>query len=179
MSTDSGAPASDTDAVYGALDRVDEAVCAVDTEWQFTFVNAEAGALLGRGPEELLETTIWDAVPHVGDGRVGGKLREAMRTQAPVRFESYSEERERWFRVRIYPSEDGLTAFFYDITDERGARSTDSGNGALRDRFRRHRGRAGRRRQRPVHHGFQSRCGPALWIRCGRCRRGIDSDSVH
>ncbi|WP_276252329.1 PAS domain-containing protein [Haloarcula rara] len=121
MSTDSGAPASDTDAVYGALDRVDEAVCAVDTEWQFTFVNAEAGALLGRGPEELLETTIWDAVPHVGDGRVGGKLREAMRTQAPVRFESYSEERERWFRVRIYPSEDGLTAFFYDITDERGA----------------------------------------------------------
>jgi PAS domain S-box-containing protein len=104
------------------LARVDEAVCALDDEWRFTFVNSLAASLLDRTPEQLLGEDLRETVPGIDDGIVGQKLREAMETQDAVRFDHYNDSIERWFQVRLYPSEDGVTACFYDITDERGKR---------------------------------------------------------
>ena len=36
------------------LDRVDEAVCALDNDWQFTYVNQQAATLFDRHPQALL-----------------------------------------------------------------------------------------------------------------------------
>lgn len=102
------------------LNRVDEAVCALDDEWQFTLVNDQAAAMLERTPTDLLGETLWEAVPDIEGGEVGDKLRQSMRTQTPTRFDRYDERTDRWFKIRVYPSDDGLTAFFYDITDKRG-----------------------------------------------------------
>jgi len=104
------------------LSRVDEGVCSLDDEWRFTFVNDNASSLLGQPPRDLLGETIWEAVPRVDETAVGTKLRQAMATQTPRRFESYNEERERWFKIRIYPSDDGVTACWYDVTEEHGER---------------------------------------------------------
>ena len=76
--------------------------------------------MLEQPPTALLGQEVWDAVPGIDSTIVGEKLREAMETQTARRFESYNEELEGWFKVRVYPSDDGLTACFYDITAERG-----------------------------------------------------------
>jgi PAS domain S-box-containing protein len=102
------------------LNRVGEAVCALDDEWRFTFVNDQVASMLERTPEELLGEDLWETVPEIDDGLVGEKLRRAMETQEAIRFESYDDSSGRWFKVRLYPSEDGITACFYEITDERG-----------------------------------------------------------
>jgi PAS domain S-box-containing protein len=103
-----------------ALRRVDEAVCAFDDDWRFTFVNDRAAAMLEYEPSELLGEVIWEVIPDIQNSVVGDKLREAMDTQEPIRFDRYNDDLERWFKVRLYPSADGLTGCFYDITDERG-----------------------------------------------------------
>ena len=103
-----------------ALRRLDEAICALDDEWRFTYVNDQASSILADEPDALLGEPIWEAVPRVNETIVGTKLREAMETQTPARFESYNEVLDRWFKIRIYPADDGLTACFYDITEERG-----------------------------------------------------------
>ena len=118
MSTETHAV--DDDISETALRRVDEAVCALDDEWQFTLVNEQAAAILDQSPETLLGETLWEAVPDIEDGEVGDRLRRALRTGEPTRFDRYNEATDRWFKVRVYPGEDGVTACFYDITDERG-----------------------------------------------------------
>jgi PAS domain S-box-containing protein len=107
-------------AAGDALGRVDEAVCAFDDEWQFTFVNDRAGAMLDHEPQQLLGGTLWEVLPEMRDSPVGDRLRKAMDTQEPLRFDHYDESLERWFKMRLYPSVDGVTACFYDITDEHG-----------------------------------------------------------
>jgi len=102
------------------LGRVDEAVCALDDEWRFTFVNGKAATMLEHTPDGLLGENIWEAIQEIDDSIVGEKLRESMDTQEVIRFDHYDDSQERWFQIRLYPSEDGVTACFYDITDEHG-----------------------------------------------------------
>ncbi len=121
MSTDTPTNTAEDSTPTKILDRVDEAVCALNSDLEFTFVNEQAVSMLERSAADLLGTVVWDAVPGIGETVVGEELRTAVSTGEPTRFESYNEALERWFKMRIYPDDDdGVTACFYDITDERG-----------------------------------------------------------
>ncbi len=102
-----------------ALARVEEAVYALDEAWRFTFVNDRAAAMLGYDPDDLLGNDIRDVMPRIDETVVGKRLREAVSTQTPARFESYDEGLERRFAVRIHPADDGVTACFRDVTDRK------------------------------------------------------------
>ena len=120
MSTDLSNNAIDGCTPETILSRVDEAICALNTDWEVTFVNDRAAQFLDRSTDELLGESVWDVVPGISETAVGDELRKSMATQTPKRFESYNEALDRWVKVRVYPDEDGATACFYDITDERG-----------------------------------------------------------
>lgn len=120
MSIDSQSHSLDNYSAESILGRVDEAVCGLNADWQITFVNDQAATMLDRQPDELLGGRIWDVAPSIDETVVGEELREAMSTGTSSRFERYNAELDRWFRIRIYPDDDGMTVFFYDITDERG-----------------------------------------------------------
>ena len=120
MSTDLSSNAVDGCTPETILGRLDEAICALNADCELTFVNEQAAEFLDHSPDELLGRSVWDAVPGITETAVGDELSEAMATQTPTRFESYNETLDRWVKVRIYPDEDGATACFYDITDERG-----------------------------------------------------------
>ncbi|WP_280585813.1 PAS domain S-box protein [Halorubrum sp. Boch-26] len=104
------------------LGRVDEAICALNGDGEFTFVNERAAAMLERSPDELLGRDVWEALSDISETTVEEELQQALSTQTSTRFESYQEELDRWVKVCIYPDENGATAFFYDISDERSER---------------------------------------------------------
>lgn len=54
MPTDDTFVRSDDTAVATVLDRIDDAVYALDTDWEFTFCNQHAADLLAVDPETLL-----------------------------------------------------------------------------------------------------------------------------
>ena len=101
------------------FDRVSDAVFAVDDEWRFTHVNGHAEAILDRSAEELIGEAVWTAFPDAVGERYEREYRRAMRTQEPVSFESFYEPLDLWTEVNAYPSSDGLSVFFRDITDRK------------------------------------------------------------
>ncbi|MBX0324480.1 PAS domain S-box protein [Halomicroarcula sp. F13] len=101
------------------LDRIGEAFFAVDDTWELTYWNHRAEEVLGRDAETVMGENLWEMFPETVGSTFYEAYHEAMETQAPVSFEEYYPPVERWFRVNAYPSENGLSVYFHDITDQK------------------------------------------------------------
>ncbi|MFQ3318212.1 MAG: PAS domain S-box-containing protein [Natronomonas sp.] len=101
------------------LDRITDAVFALDEEWQFTYLNDQAGELLESPEGELIGSVVWDEFSEAVDTTFQQQYERAMRTQEVVTFEEYFPPLDTWFTVRAYPSKTGLSVYFRDITDRK------------------------------------------------------------
>ena len=52
----------------GILERISDALVALDKNWRYTYVNQKAADLFGRRPEELIGKYIWAEFPE-GQGQ--------------------------------------------------------------------------------------------------------------
>ncbi|PSP97356.1 PAS sensor protein [Halobacteriales archaeon QS_5_70_17] len=110
-----GDPSSDEFA--DVFERISDAIFALDEEWRFTYLNEQAEELLDRSAEELVGEVVWDAFPAAAGSRFREEYERAMTTQESVAFEEYYPPLDRWFEVRAYPSESGLSVYFRDVSD--------------------------------------------------------------
>lgn len=102
--------------VAQTLERINDAVYSLDRSWRFTFVNAEAGQLLGWDPADLVGRNLWDTFPGTVGSRFERSYRHAVAYGETVAFEAYyPEPLDAWFAVRAYPGEHGLTVFFQNV----------------------------------------------------------------
>ena len=99
--------------------RVSDAIVALDRDWRYTYVNPQAAALFGRTPEDLLGKHIWTEFPEGVGQPFKLAYERAMAEQTPLAFEEWFAPWDRWFENRVYPSPDGLTIFFHEITDRK------------------------------------------------------------
>jgi len=106
------------------IERIDDAFFALDEEWQFTYVNSNAATLLDRSVEELLGEDVWEAFPEAIGQTYETNYRRAMDEQETVSFEDRYEPLDLWTEVTAYPSPDGLSVFFSDITDRKRREET-------------------------------------------------------
>jgi PAS domain S-box-containing protein len=103
------------------LERVSDAVVALDKDWRYTYVNQQAAGLFGRRPEDLIGKHIWTEFPEGRGQPFHFAYEKAMAEQVFVQMQNYYEPWDRWFENRIYPSQDGLSIFFHEITDRKRA----------------------------------------------------------
>ena len=113
------------------LDRVSDAVVALDRHWQYTYVNKQAADLFGRRSEELIGRHIWTVFPEGVGQPFHLAYERALADQVFIQMESFYEPWDRWFENRIYPSSDGLSIFFHDITARKRAEDTARQSAAL------------------------------------------------
>ncbi len=103
------------------LESVTDAFVALDKEWRYTYVNARAGEIFQRQPEDLIGKQIWTEFPE-GVGQPFQRAYEtAMAERKFVFLEDYYPPWDRWFENHIYPSENGITIFFHEITQRKKA----------------------------------------------------------
>jgi PAS domain S-box-containing protein len=103
------------------LESVSDAFVALDRDWRYVFVNQKAAQLFGRRSEDLVGKHIWTEFPE-GVGQPFHKAYEkAMNEHAFVFLEEYYPPYDRWFENRIYPSRDGISIFFHDISERKRA----------------------------------------------------------
>ena len=107
--------------IAAVLASISDAFFALDSEWRFTYLNDRASELLGRSREALLGREIWAEFPEALGTAFEASYREARERGQPVAFEEYFPPLEAWFRVSAYPSPDGLSVYFQDITAQRRA----------------------------------------------------------
>lgn len=103
-------------SIVRILGRVSDAFVSLDSDWRYTYVNARAGELLGRKPEELIGKHIWTEFPEAVGQKFYDAYHRAMNDQVPAEIEEFYPPWERWFVNRIFPSSDGLSIFFQDVT---------------------------------------------------------------
>ena len=103
--------------VVEALDSVTDGYHAFDHEWRFTHVNRSAEEVLGRSRDELIGQVLWEAFPELEDTEFSRKYRQVAESRQPLVFEAFYEPWQRWYEERVFPTEDGIAAFFLDVTD--------------------------------------------------------------
>jgi PAS domain S-box-containing protein len=105
------------DRLYG---RITDAFYALDDDWRITYVNEQACEFLDRDPEDLAGRDIREAFPEGGGDEFYDAYTTALETQEPATFTAESVFRPgRWVEERVFPSEDGLSVFFRDVTERR------------------------------------------------------------
>ncbi len=129
------------------LEEITDGFYQLDQQWNFVKINRRARQLLGvelPGVEELdtkgLSTNglsndgrvadgqdlvgqcFWDLFADTAEYSYPARFRKAMQEKITVSFEEYHTELDKWFATRAYPSSEGLTVFFSDVTAEHKAR---------------------------------------------------------
>ncbi|BAN35672.1 PAS/PAC sensor signal transduction histidine kinase [Sulfuricella denitrificans skB26] len=105
--------------ITSILENISDAFVSLDADWHYTYVNAKAGEFFGHKPETLIGKHIWTEFPEGVGQPFYHAYHKAMAEQTPIELEAYYPPWERWFENRIYPSKEGLSIFFHDITERK------------------------------------------------------------
>lgn len=98
------------------LESIGDAFFAVDREWRITFANRKAGHFVNVDASLVIGKNLLEVAPDLHDSPSLVYYRDAMESGEACTFETYWEPSNVWVEVRAYPSEDGLSVYFHDIT---------------------------------------------------------------
>jgi PAS domain S-box-containing protein len=101
------------------LEGITDAFFRVDCEWRFTYVNHEAERLMQRSREQLLGRVIWEVFKEAVGSRFYEEYHRAMREGCTVALEEFYAPSAVWIEAKAYPSAEGLTVYFRDITERK------------------------------------------------------------
>jgi PAS domain S-box-containing protein len=103
------------------LESISGAFFVMNSQFIITYWDHAAEVETQMSASEVLGKNVFEVFPNARGAVLGEQYRQAMETRTFRSFEtSYRDERfERWYDVRIYPADDGLSVFYQDITDRK------------------------------------------------------------
>lgn len=107
-----------TAELAGVFERVTVPFIAVDKNWLCTYINGRGAKALNTVPEHLIGKNIWEEFPQ-GISPIYQVYHKAFDEQRYIHSEDYSEYSNRWFESDVYPSPNGLSIFFNEITEQK------------------------------------------------------------
>jgi PAS domain S-box-containing protein len=103
------------------LESITDAFFAIDHQWRFTYLNPQAEQLLRRTADELIGKNVWEEFPEAVGSTFYQKYHQAIAEKVAISFEEFYPPLQTWFDVHVYPSRDGLSVYFRDITRRKRA----------------------------------------------------------
>ncbi len=100
------------------LDRITDGFFAVDREWRIVYANRRSAELVPV-PEARPNAILWDVRPGPEECELARGYVRAVETGEPQHFEGFYAPHDLWYEVHAYPSEEGLSVYFRDITERR------------------------------------------------------------
>lgn len=105
--------------IEGIFTSISDAVVAIDRGWHFTFLNDEAERVLGVNRGSLLGKHLLNDFPNLRGSEVERVLIAVLERREEVATEYWMEQGRKLLAGRVYPTDDGATLYFRDITKER------------------------------------------------------------
>lgn len=103
------------------LESITDAFFILDKQWRFTYLNKEAEHLWLRNRKELVGKVIWEEFPNEVNTKFYKECQKALTQRSAVHFELFSRIIRKWFEVHAYPSREGLSIYFRDISKRKKA----------------------------------------------------------
>lgn len=103
------------------LESISGGFFALDEQYRITYWNHAAEVGTGLPAQEVLGKSVFEIFPNAKGTPLGDKYQLAMDTKTFQNLETaYKDERfEAWYDIRIYPTADGLSVFFQDVTEKK------------------------------------------------------------
>ncbi|RYE07728.1 MAG: GGDEF and EAL domain-containing protein [Hyphomicrobiales bacterium] len=108
--------------LMGVLESTNDSVLVVDKNWGVVYFNQHAAELIGQGDRLKNGVTLWDLFPEALATDAGAHYRRVVEAGQPAEFEIFVGDLQAWLGVKAYPTDEGLSIFFRDITEQRAAR---------------------------------------------------------
>lgn len=107
--------------IANILESITDGFFTLDRQWRFSYMNKVAERLWNRNKEELIGKMIWEVFPMAIGSIFYDEYHKAASQQTAVHFEGFSPAILKWVEVHVYPSRDGLSIYFRDITERKQA----------------------------------------------------------
>jgi|GEM_PF-798127 len=101
------------------LESIADAFFAVNKNWIVTYWNKEAEKLLHTPKNKILGHHLWQVFSDSIDSESYKKYHQAIETNQTINFEDYYLSLDKWYEITAYPSPDGLSVYFKDITERK------------------------------------------------------------
>lgn len=103
------------------LESISDAFYAVDKEWRITYFNNEAEKELKLSASEVLGKNLWDMFPTSSEADINLKdvYRQVIKRKEKQAFEYFSPELNSWYDMSVYPSANGVSVYFKNITNRK------------------------------------------------------------
>ena len=110
--------------VPDVLDSISDGFIVMDRAWRITYVNRRAEDLLrplAKARANLVGSEFWREFPALQGSPFEGAYRRAMADGVATEVEAFFAPLDAWFAARAYPSGDGLSLLFQDVTRRKEA----------------------------------------------------------
>jgi PAS domain S-box-containing protein len=103
------------------LESIGDAFFALDKTWTVTYWNRIAEEALGVRKHEIVGKNLWEIFSSSVDSESYVKYHEAVANNEIIHFEDFYPVLNKWYEISAYPSENGLSVYFKDVTERRKA----------------------------------------------------------
>lgn len=105
------------------LESIGDGFYALDKDWIVTYWNKEAELMLNTPKETILGQSLWTVFPDVVDSNIYLFYQRAAAQNTIQHFETFYKRDNTWFEINAYPSENGLSVYFRNVTKRKEAES--------------------------------------------------------
>ncbi len=110
--------AATSEMLRRVLDSMTDGLVVMDMEWRYTYANELGASILGFKPKAMVGSTLLELFPDAETTKFPGMFRRAIKTRKPVHFlEYYPEPLNRWMECHCYPTDEGLSIYFRDMSE--------------------------------------------------------------
>lgn len=99
------------------LESITDGFLAADRDGTVIYLNTQAEVLLHRSRAELLGNNLWELFPEAIASEFYQQYNRSVTEQIPIEFVEFYPELNTWFEVHGYPSQEGLSLYFQDVTE--------------------------------------------------------------
>jgi PAS domain S-box-containing protein len=101
------------------IESIGDGFLSVDHAWRFTFINRRGAKRGGKEPNEVIGGNLWEFLPDIVGTELERSYRQAMDERVPVCFEHHDVASDTWYSTSVYPSHDGITMLWRDISAQK------------------------------------------------------------
>jgi PAS domain S-box-containing protein len=106
--------------LQNVLDSFTDGLCVLDRDLRYLYFNENGARMVGVQAKDIVGTCVGDTFAENKTNLIQRSYRQAIETGKPVHVEEYTFARlNKWFESNCYPSADGLTVYFRDITERK------------------------------------------------------------
>ena len=105
--------------LFETIENISDGFFTLDRAWRFTYANTQAARFWQKTRGELMGRSLWEVAPMARNTIFFEQYSRAMSERIPAYFEALSPLVQIWVEARVYPSEEGISVYFHDITERK------------------------------------------------------------